>query len=50
MTSKQTAAETRNLFETAGKKQTAKDFSPAPEKIETNFGDTGVRRRLISHR
>ncbi len=41
MTSKQaaTAAETRNLFETAGEKQTAKDFKPAPNKIATNFGD-----------
>ncbi len=37
MTSKQ-AAETRNLFETAGKKQTEKDFKPAPDVIETNFG------------
>ena len=35
---KDTAAETRNLFETAGKKQTAKDFKPAPDKITTNFG------------
>jgi len=33
-----TAAETRNLFETAGKKQTEKDFKPAPDVIETNFG------------
>ncbi len=41
MKSKQarTAAETRNLFETAGKKQTAQDFKPAPDKITTNFGD-----------
>ena len=31
-------AETRNLFETAGKKETSKDFKPAPEKMETNFG------------
>ena len=29
---------TRDLFETAGKKQTNKDFKPAPDKIETNFG------------
>ena len=28
----------RNLFETAGKKQTAADFKPAPDKIKTNFG------------
>ena len=27
-----------NIFETAGKKQTAKDFKPAPDKITTNFG------------
>ena len=33
-----TPAETRNLFESAGKKQTAKDFKPAPDKIKTNFG------------
>ena len=38
MSDKHTAAETRNLFETAGKKQTAKDFKPAPDKITTNFG------------
>jgi len=31
-------AETRNLFETAGVKQTAKDFKPAPDKIKTHFG------------
>ena len=31
-------AETRNLFETAGKKETAKDFKPAPDRMETNFG------------
>ena len=30
--------ENRNLFETAGAKQTNKDFKPAPENIETNFG------------
>ena len=33
-----TPAETRNLFESAGKKQTAQDFKPAPDKIKTNFG------------
>ena len=27
-----------NLFESAGKKQTNKDFKPAPDKIKTNFG------------
>ena len=32
------SSETRNLFESAGQKQTAKDFKPAPDKIETNFG------------
>ncbi len=31
--------ETRNLFETAGAKQTSKDFKPAPDKIKTNFGE-----------
>ena len=31
-------AESRNLFETAGKKQTAADFKPAPDEIKTNFG------------
>ena len=30
--------ETRNLFETAGAKQTAADFEPAPDKIRTDFG------------
>jgi len=30
--------ETRNLFETAGPKQTNKDFRPAPNKIKTSFG------------
>ena len=30
--------ENRNLFETAGKKQTHKDFEPAPNTIDTNFG------------
>ena len=30
--------EDRNLFETAGPKQTGKDFKPAPDRIETNFG------------
>jgi len=29
---------TQNIFESAGKKQTNKDFKPAPDKIETNFG------------
>ena len=32
------ADQSRNLFETAGKKQTNKDFKPAPDRIETNFG------------
>jgi hypothetical protein len=30
--------ENRNLFETAGKKQTSKDFIPAPDRIRTDFG------------
>ena len=29
---------TVNLYESAGKKQTNKDFKPAPDKIETSFG------------
>ena len=29
---------TRNNFENAGAKQTAKDFKPAPDRIETSFG------------
>lgn len=34
----QETGENRNLFETAGEKQTEKGFVPAPEKIETSFG------------
>ena len=34
----ETAAQTQNLFENAGKKQTNKDFKPAPDEIKTNFG------------
>ena len=34
----QETGENRNLFETAGEKQTEKGFKPAPDKIETNFG------------
>ncbi|MGB5747181.1 MAG: DUF1254 domain-containing protein, partial [Desulfobacterales bacterium] len=30
--------ENRNLYRTAGEKQTAKDFKPAPDTIKTNFG------------
>ena len=30
--------ETRNLFESAGAKQTSKDFKPAPASMKTNFG------------
>jgi len=30
--------ESRNLFETAGEKQTNKNFKPAPDQIKTNFG------------
>ena len=29
---------TQNLYETAGKKQTNKDFKPAPDVMETSFG------------
>ena len=36
------AGEKRNLFKTAGEKQTNKDFEPAPDKIETSFGHIGV--------
>jgi len=31
-------AESRNLFKSPGSKQTSKDFNPAPDRIETNFG------------
>jgi len=34
----ETAAESRNLFKTAGEKQVGADFKPAPDKIKTNFG------------
>ncbi len=34
----QETGENRNLFKTAGAKQTEKGFMAAPEKIETNFG------------
>ena len=33
-----TAGETRNLFKTAGPKQTNKDFKPAPDEIKASFG------------
>ena len=29
---------TQDLYETAGKKQTTKDFKPASDEIQTNFG------------
>ena len=29
---------TMNLFKSPGRKQTAKDFKPAPANMETNFG------------
>ena len=35
----QQAEESMNLFKSVGKKQTAKDFKPAPDKMETNFGN-----------
>ncbi|MGB6930565.1 MAG: DUF1254 domain-containing protein, partial [Syntrophobacteria bacterium] len=34
----ETSAQTQNLFKNPGKKQTNKDFKPAPDKIKTNFG------------
>ncbi len=34
----QETGENRNLFKTAGEKQTNEDFKPAPDKIETSFG------------
>ena len=34
----QETGKNRNLFKTAGKKQTNKDFKPAPDKIKTSFG------------
>jgi len=34
----QDTGDNRNLFETAGPKQTNKDFKPAPDTIKTNFG------------
>ncbi len=34
----ETAAQTQNLFETAGQKEIASDFAPAPDKIKTEFG------------
>jgi hypothetical protein len=33
-----TSAKTRNLVETAGSKQTSKDFKPGPDEIKANFG------------
>ena len=35
----QQAEESMNLFKSVGKKQAAKDFKPAPDKMETNFGN-----------
>ena len=34
----QETGKNRNLFKNAGKKQTNKDFKPAPDTIKTNFG------------
>ena len=34
----ETAAENRDLFKTAGPKESSKSFKPAPDKMETNFG------------
>lgn len=33
------AGQSGNLYESPGRKQTAKDFKPAPAKIETSFGE-----------
>ena len=41
--------ETRNLFESAGEKQTNRDFKPAPDTIETNFGTLKFGCRAPSH-
>ncbi|MHC4574606.1 MAG: DUF1254 domain-containing protein, partial [Planctomycetota bacterium] len=38
------AEESLNLFESPGRKQTAKDFKPAPAKIETTFGELNFLR------
>lgn len=35
----QETGENRNLFKTAGEKQSAKDFKAAPDKMKTNFGE-----------
>jgi hypothetical protein len=38
------AEESVNLFESPGKKQAAKDFKPAPEKMVTSFGELNFVR------
>ncbi len=38
------AEESVNLFESPGRKQTAQDFTPAPAKIETSFGELNFLR------
>jgi hypothetical protein len=38
------AAESVSLFESPGRKQTAKDFKPAPAKLETSFGELNFLR------
>jgi hypothetical protein len=38
------AEESANLFESPGRKQTAKDFRPAPARIETSFGELNFLR------
>ena len=42
--------ETRNLFKTAGAKQTAKDFKPASDNIKTNFGTLKFEGGAFSYR
>lgn len=39
--------ESVNLFESPGRKQTAKDFKPAPAKIETSFGELNFLRNAF---
>ena len=46
----ETAAQTQNLFGNAGKKQTNKDFKPAPDEIKTNFGTLKFDLEALSHR
>lgn len=43
----QETGENTNWFQTAGEKQTNKDFKPAPDKIETNFGELGFELKAF---